>query len=154
MTCSAVGMKEGERGLPGSGSAGAARSAVEMRSGSRTLEQMSFDELRWSVERDPAPPSHLSTAVQALWHDARDDWDSAHACAQADESREGSWVHAYLHRKEGDTGNAGYWYRRADRAMPAGDVTLAAEWAAIAQALLAPGSGSSPAGPAGGKGAV
>jgi hypothetical protein len=97
---------------------------------------MSFDELRNSIERDAAPPAAASQAVQALWHDAKGDWEAAHGCAQDDHSRDGSWVHAYLHRKEGDLGNAGYWYARAGRAAPAAGVTLAAEWTAIARELL------------------
>ena len=79
----------------------------------------------------------MSGALQALWHDGRGDWDGAHDCAQEDKSRDGSWVHAYLHRKEGDEGNAGYWYARAGRPVPAKGVTLEAEWAAIARELVA-----------------
>jgi hypothetical protein len=82
-----------------------------------------------------APPSGLTAALAALWWDARGDWDRAHQAAMADEGRAAAWVHAYLHRKEGDRSNAGYWYRRAGRTMPAG--TLEAEWEAIATALLA-----------------
>jgi hypothetical protein len=54
---------------------------------------------------------------------------------QAEQDRECAWVHAYLHRKEGDIGNAGYWYSRAGRALPAQSVTLEAEWDEIARAL-------------------
>ncbi len=82
------------------------------------------------------PPAGLSPALQALWWDAKGDWNRAHDCTQADEGRAGSWVHAYLHRKEGDLSNAGYWYRRAGHERP--DTGLDAEWAAIAAALLAP----------------
>ena len=98
---------------------------------------MSFDEFRESLTRDPAPPAAASLPVQALWHDARGDWERAHAAAQEDHGRDGAWVHAYLHRKEGDRGNAGYWYVRAGRPVPAASVTLEAEWEAIARALLA-----------------
>src|SRR5512140_353975 len=98
---------------------------------------MSFADLRQSIERDAAPSRALSPAVQALWHDARGDWDRAHTCAQDDHSRDGSWVHAYLHRKEGDAANAAYWYTRAGRPVPAPGVTLEAEWTAIAKTLLA-----------------
>jgi hypothetical protein len=97
---------------------------------------MSFDEFRQSIERDAAPPAGVSLPVQALWHDARGDWDRAHQCAQDEHGRDGSWVHAYLHRKEGDLGNAGYWYSRAGRKMPAQTVTLEAEWEAIARELV------------------
>lgn len=97
---------------------------------------MSFAELQQSIARDAAPPAGLSLCLQALWHDARGDWDRAHACAQDEHGRDGSWVHAYLHRKEGDVGNAGYWYARAGRPMPGRGVTLEAEWAELAKALL------------------
>lgn len=86
------------------------------------------------------PPDGASGAVRALWRDARGDWDGAHAEAQADTGRDGSWVHAYLHRKEGDVGNAGYWYSRAGRKPPPPSVTLEAEWAEIARELLARGA--------------
>ncbi len=98
---------------------------------------MSFAELQQSIASDSAPPADLSLALQALWHDARGDWSRAHECAQADKGRDGAWVHAYLHRKEGDLGNAGYWYARASRKLPADRVTLDAEWAALARELLA-----------------
>lgn len=97
---------------------------------------MSFEELQRSVANDASAPAGLSGALEALWHDGRGDWERAHQCAQDDHSSAGSWVHAYLHRKEGDPGNAGYWYARAGRTMPAASVTLEDEWAQIARALL------------------
>ena len=97
---------------------------------------MSFAEFQQSIAREGAPSTDASGALQALWHDARGDWDRAHACAQADGGRDGAWVHAYLHRKEGDLGNAGYWYACARRPHPAESVALADEWAQIAAALL------------------
>ncbi len=98
---------------------------------------MLLEEFRQTIARDAVPPSGLSPAFAALWHDAHGDWDQAHQCAQEDHSRDGSWVHAYLHRKEGDRANAGYWYSRAGRPMPAAGVTLEAEWEELAVALLA-----------------
>lgn len=80
-------------------------------------------------------PSKLSLPLQALWHDARGDWDRAHEVCQWAASREGDWVHAYLHRKEGDLGNAGYWYARANKPVPDDGVSLEEEWAALAEAL-------------------
>ena len=82
----------------------------------------------------PQPPAGLSLALQALWWDAKGDWDNAHKCAQQREDAPGMRVHAYLHRKEGDHGNAGYWYRRANKPHASGP--LDAEWLAIAAALL------------------
>jgi len=75
-------------------------------------------------------PTHLSLIVQALWHDAHGDWEAAHNCGQDDHSELGSWMHAYLHRKEGDIGNARYWYSSARRPVFKG--TLDEEWQAIA----------------------
>ncbi len=94
---------------------------------------MTPDALRHSALTDAEPPPTLAGPVLALWWDARGDWDRAHAAAQAGEDAASAWVHAYLHRKEGDLGNADYWYRRACRTRP--DLTLAAEWSAIAHAL-------------------
>jgi hypothetical protein len=81
----------------------------------------------------PAPPERA--ALAALWWQARGDWARAHEAAQADEGRDAAWVHALLHREEGDLANADYWYRRAGQQRPAGP--LEAEWQAIAAALLA-----------------
>jgi hypothetical protein len=72
------------------------------------------------------PPVGLSPLLESLWHDGNDDWDKAHDIAQDVHTNEGSLMHAYLHRKEGDNWNANYWYRRAGRTMP--DVSLEQEW--------------------------
>ncbi len=82
-----------------------------------------------------APPPGISRALQALWQDANDDWDEAHRLAQKEDDRAGAWVHAYLHRKEGDPSNAAYWYRRANRAVS--NLSLDDEWREIVEALLA-----------------
>ncbi len=82
-----------------------------------------------------APPAGLSLAAQALWWDAKGDWARAHDCAQEQDDSEGAWVHAYLHRREGDAANAGYWYRRAGK--PPATAALAQEWEAIVRAVLA-----------------
>ena len=82
----------------------------------------------------PNPPTGLGLALQALWRDGKGDWESAHELAQRDEGGAGDWVHAYLHRKEGDVGHAGYWYRRAGK--PTAKGSLDEEWSAITAALL------------------
>jgi hypothetical protein len=84
--------------------------------------------------KDAQPPAGSTPALVALWHDARGDWERAHETAQDIEAQEGAWIHAYLHRKEGDLANAGYWYRRAGRPKFSG--SLDAEWASIATAML------------------
>jgi hypothetical protein len=95
---------------------------------------MDVEAFRASLAED-GPPAGLGRALEALWHEARGDWDKAHELAQGEEGPAGAWVHAYLHRVEGDQGNAGYWYRRAGK--PACQAPLAEEWAEIAAALLA-----------------
>ena len=95
---------------------------------------MTLDEFRASLSAK-SPPPNLPAPLVALWHDARGDWEAAHRVAQDVEDDAGAWVHAYLHRKEGDIANAGYWYRRAGK--PAASGSLDAEWRAIATALLA-----------------
>lgn len=83
----------------------------------------------------PQPPAGLSPALLALWHDKRGNWDAAHQGAQDIDGPDGAWIHAYLHRKEGDLANAGYWYRRAKR--PDCQESLDAEWASIVTVMLA-----------------
>ena len=94
---------------------------------------MEIAEFRESL-KSAAPPEGLSPALEGLWWDAKGDWTKAHESAQRDEGPDGSWVHAYLHRKEGDMSNAKYWYRRADRAAAYGDFDK--EWAAMVTWLL------------------
>lgn len=78
-------------------------------------------------------PEDIPTLLQALLLESAGDWDSAHRLAQNDPSPNGSWVHAYLHRVEGDLGNASYWYHNAGKRMP--DLSLEEEWEYIAMAL-------------------
>lgn len=94
---------------------------------------MTFETFKSSLDQDQAPAG-IQPLLVALWHDARGDWERAHNIAQDVHSNDGSWVHAYLHRKEGDQWNAGYWYRRAGHKMP--KTTLDEEWKDIVRALL------------------
>ena len=105
---------------------------------------MDVGALRASLAK-PAPPEGLSAAAQALWWDARGDWERAHQCAQQQDDALGAWVHAYLHRKEGDDANAGYWYRRA--AKPVATSAPESEWTEIADAVLKGGKRAAPAQP-------
>jgi hypothetical protein len=98
-----------------------------------SLFGMTLDEFRTSLS-DDEPPRELSLALAGLWWDAKGDWKRAHESAQQDEGPAGSWVHAYLHRKEGDSSNAGYWYSRAQK-VPSKS-SLEQEWLAITDALL------------------
>ena len=82
-----------------------------------------------------APPAGLAPLLLALWHAGKDDWHSAHNIAQDVPGPDGAWVHAYLHRVEGDTWNANYWYRRAGRSMP--NHSLKEEWKVLVEHFLA-----------------
>ena len=94
---------------------------------------MSFEEFLQTTTANTSPPG-LNRPLLALWLEARGDWEAAHAMAQAADEPAGAWVHAYLHRKEGDLANAAYWYRQAERPPAKGD--LRAEWETIARTLL------------------
>jgi hypothetical protein len=95
---------------------------------------MTIDELRASLHQG-TPPAGLSTLLQALWWDAKGNFDRAHEIAQEEEAgQEGAWVHAYLHRKEGDKENAGYWYKRAHQPHP--ENSSDDEWRQITTVLL------------------
>jgi hypothetical protein len=94
---------------------------------------MNFEQFQDSIAASE-PPSELPLVLAALWWDFKGDWAKAHECAQQRESPDHAWVHAYLHRKEGDIDNARYWYGRAGR--PVFKVSLEEEWGEIAKALL------------------
>lgn len=88
-----------------------------------------------STLNDPQPPGECTPLVQALWYDANDNWEKAHEIAQSKEgARDYDRLHAYLHRKEGDQWNAGYWYRRARAEMP--PYSLEKEWEELVKGLL------------------
>ncbi len=94
---------------------------------------MTLDEFRETLKA-AEPPAGLTHALSGLWWDANGDWTKAHESAQQDGGRDGSWVHAYLHRKQGDQGNAAYWYSRAGKAVCR--EPLEDEWNSIATELL------------------
>ena len=79
-------------------------------------------------------PSFSNPLLLALWHEGRGDWEASHNIAQDVHSKEGSWVHAYLHRKEGDIWNADYWYNRAGRKRP--QYGLEQEWQEMVEWFL------------------
>jgi hypothetical protein len=95
---------------------------------------MDFTEFKQSLDRT-APPAVAGLALQALWQEAKGDWDAAHKLAQEQDDADGAWVHAYLHRVEGDERNAGGWYTRAGK--PHSKAPLSEEWEEIARALCA-----------------
>jgi len=93
---------------------------------------MTFDEFKATLTA--AEPPDVVPSLRALWHDGRGEWEAAHTIAQEIDNPTGAWIHAYLHRKEGDLGNAAYWYRRANQSV-ASD-SLDEEWRRIVSALL------------------
>ena len=93
---------------------------------------MTFQEFSNSLRQD-APPL-VPPLLRALWHDAKGNWNEAHRVAQDTEGADAAWVHAYLHRKEGDLSNAAYWYRHAGQPVASGD--FASEWECLCRALI------------------
>lgn len=91
------------------------------------------NEFELSLEFDE-PPASATPQLQALWHGLRGDWTAAHEIAQTQKDSDSAWIHAWLHRIEGDRSNAAYWYRRAGRPVADGDTRE--EGLLIAQALL------------------
>ncbi|MCR9071369.1 MAG: hypothetical protein NXI18_06575 [Alphaproteobacteria bacterium] len=94
---------------------------------------MTFEEFRRSID-EGVPPDNLGAALLGLWHQGRGAWETAHETVQADDGAPAAWVHAHLHRFEGDEMNAGYWFRRAGKPHTKGD--LDEEWTAMVAALL------------------
>jgi len=97
---------------------------------------MTFAEFERSL-KSATPPAGLAPTLAALWWAQTSNWEQAHTIVMNEASRDAAWVHAYLHRVEGDAGNAAYWYRQAKQPVASGE--LAAEWQAIATALLGDG---------------
>ena len=94
---------------------------------------MTGEEFKCSLAKEE-PPAGASTALAALWWDAKGNWDQAHELVNELESVDAMAVHAYLHRKEGSTANAGYWYQRSGRSFERR--TLESEWTALVEELL------------------
>jgi hypothetical protein len=83
---------------------------------------------------ESAGAGEFEGALLALWWDGKGDWAKAHEIAQDVDGVDGAWVHAFLHRKEGDLSNAGYWYRQAGKGVATGDLQV--EWEAMVRELL------------------
>lgn len=94
---------------------------------------MDFNTFQTSLQ-SATTPSFSNPLLLALWHEGRGDWGASHNIAQDVHSKEGSWVHAYLHRKEGDIWNADYWYNRAGRKRP--PYSLEQEWREMVEWFL------------------
>ncbi|CAN5426675.1 hypothetical protein BH23BAC1_BH23BAC1_35540 [soil metagenome] len=94
---------------------------------------MNFEEFKASIP-GANPPQGANALLQAMWFEAKGNWEMAHNIAQDVNSDDGSWVHAYLHRKEGDIDNASYWYSRAGKSKP--QVSLDEEWEVMVKEFL------------------
>jgi len=98
----------------------------------RDFSTMTLQQFRATVSQG-SPPA-VSDALRALWYAARGDWNKAHQLAQATDTAAGAWVHAHLHRQEGDQANARYWYGKANQ--PEATDALESEWSRIVTELL------------------
>lgn len=93
-------------------------------------------ELARSARNDDQPPAGLEPTALTLWQARAGQWHAAHDLCQDLPDPDGAWIHAWLHREEGDYGNACYWYARAGKPAPAADADLESEWMDIAESLL------------------
>lgn len=98
---------------------------------------MNANDLARSAEAGGDPPAGLTDAVQAMWLARAGRWDDAHDLCQRVAGPDGAWVHAYLHRVEGNLGNAGYWYDIAGKPQPQGQHGLEEEWQSMVEQMLA-----------------
>lgn len=94
---------------------------------------MDLQSFKQSVDAAKIPPG-LNVYLESLWHDAKGDWDQSHTLIQDLPDATAAWIHAYLHRKEGDIWNADYWYSKARRKRPA--YSLQQEWESIVEYCL------------------
>jgi hypothetical protein len=94
---------------------------------------MKYEEFQKTLS-SAKPPAGISDYLKSLWYDATGDWENAHNIIQNIDDKTAAWIHAYLHRKEGDTGNADYWYQRAGKKRPV--TTLEQEWEDIVNDLI------------------
>lgn len=95
---------------------------------------MTYEEFKKSLATSE-PPAGISDVLKALWYEGKGDWEASHNIAQDIHDRNGSWIHAYLHRKEGDLSNARYWYRQANKPEFIG--SLQDEWTSLVRMFLA-----------------
>lgn len=94
---------------------------------------MTFEQFQQSLSLS-LPPSEISDHLKALWYDGKGDWQQSHDIIQDINDANAAWIHAYLHRKEGDIWNADYWYSKAGKKRPT--VSLQQEWQMISNELI------------------
>ena len=93
---------------------------------------MTFEQFLLSLQNNHPP--ELSDYLESLWYDKKGNWDKAHQIVQEIPDKDGSWVHAYLHRVEGDVWNSNYWYTKAGKKMP--EMPLNEEWESLVHYFL------------------
>ncbi|WP_158979394.1 hypothetical protein [Cellulophaga sp. L1A9] len=94
---------------------------------------INYTEFKYALEQN-TPEINWPEGLKALWYVAKDDWQNSHAIAQDLHTPLGSWIHGYLHRKEGDAFNAGYWYKQAGKTYPT--INLEDELQEIVESIL------------------
>ena len=97
---------------------------------------MNIKDFEASARNDPSPPDGLPPALRALWLAKAGRWHESHDLCQDVPDPDGAWIHAYLHREEGDLGNAAYWYSRAGKQQPGPGVSLEQEWRELAAEFI------------------
>ncbi|MGB0991992.1 MAG: hypothetical protein ACPG32_05935 [Akkermansiaceae bacterium] len=97
---------------------------------------MNVKQLAESAANGGNPPAGLNDALRSLWLARAGRWDDAHDLCQEVDGYAGAWIHAHLHRVEGDLANAGYWYSQAKKNQPDGQAGLGEEWMQIATELM------------------
>ncbi len=97
---------------------------------------MTLDDFLAMVNEAETPPATLSPELRALWFTKRDRWHDAHDVVNDLHTPMGSWIHAHLHRIEGDLGNAAFWYAKAGRDPVRNQEALAGEWQELVLANL------------------
>ena len=97
------------------------------------MKPSDYEEFQQTLSADQ-PPNQWQAGLQSLWWDAKGDWQQAHDLVDGSDGKDAARIHAYLHRKEGDKWNAGYWYRRANQPFP--EITLDEEFKKLLLAQL------------------
>lgn len=98
---------------------------------------MTVQDFLTQVKEGGAPPTELSREARALWLGGVGDWHGSHELCQDAQRGLGARIHAWLHRQEGDYGNALYWYHRAEAEAWPQEGDLEKEWQELVEAALA-----------------
>ena len=100
------------------------------------MSRLTASEIARAARESRLPSERLSPALRVMWLAAAGQWDRAHEECQQLPRPWAEWIHAHLHRQEGDLGNAAYWYQRAGKKMPKPSISIEAEWLHLTELLL------------------